>query len=87
MGGSDKLGGWGSFILTNTYSIYNRHGPTLERVVYYTLYNNVYVKKTKIIRVCMGINDEESLHQQTQHCRSAVLQKMYTLTLKKKNKG
>ena len=36
--------------------------------------------------MCMGITDEESLHQQTQLCKSAILQKKYTLTLKKKTR-
>ena len=34
--------------------------------------------------MCMGITDAESLHLQTQHCKSTILQKKKTLSFLKK---
>lgn len=34
----------------------NQHGPTLERVVYYTIYKNMYMNKLKVNQYVYGNN-------------------------------
>ena len=54
--GREKKLGWNSFILMNTYRIWNQHRPTLQRVVYYTFYDNVNMKKAKMNQYVYGDN-------------------------------